>query len=83
MPIPNDSAFIPVNSRWSLSRLEQYEARCRGEPEPPSRGADEVFLDARTVAARYNVSLPTIWRWAAKAKAHQKQTRAKTKTETP
>ena len=53
------------STRWSLSDLEQAEAAAKGDPQPNFRNSEnEIYFSAKQVAARYNVSLPTVWRWS-------------------
>lgn len=55
--------------RFSLSDILRYEAVCRGDdPPPPLPPEEERFLAPKKLAARLDISLPTIWRRAAEAR---------------
>lgn len=72
MRIPPPFKPSPHATRWALSSLERAEAEARGETPPPPRGADEVFLNVREVAARYGVSVPTVWRQVQATRRRQR-----------
>ncbi|WP_148045577.1 hypothetical protein [Salinisphaera orenii] len=64
MRFPSPTKLAPNCSRWPLSALEKYEADRLGyqhESRPPDR---EIYLSDIQVAARYNVSRNSVWRWA-------------------
>jgi len=64
MQFPQPVKLSPSVTRWKLSDLEVYEARCAGcEPPDPRDSSDERYLSARQVADRYSASTPSIWRW--------------------
>lgn len=53
---------------WALSDLEAFEARRRGVAPPPPRSAeDERYLRPRKTADRLDITMPTLWRWHARA----------------
>lgn len=54
-------------TRWRLSDLLVYEARCAGTPTPELDPTQERFLTARQVAERLGVATSTIWRYAGLA----------------
>lgn len=57
-------------TRWSLSELEKFEAEAKGLPEPEPRTPEsERYLSVKQVASRYDVSIPTVWRWSANAES--------------
>lgn len=57
------------NSCWRLHDLVCWEAASRGDPMPPKpRPEDERYLTAKSVAKRYDRSVPTVWRWAAQSR---------------
>ena len=80
MKFPRWIHLGPNCTRWRLSDLEAYEARCSGGPEPLARSPEnERYMSVRQVAERYETSVPTIWRWARSGKAsgaHQGRTAA-------
>lgn len=64
---PEPVTFGGRTTRWSLSALEGYIARCKGKPAPPERDPDE-YLSAAQVSKMFGASIPTIWRWAAEGR---------------
>jgi len=69
MQFPTPSKFSGGSTRLALSRLESYEARCAGEPEPAPRDSrNERYLSVKQVAERYGVSVATIWRWCQESR---------------
>lgn len=52
-------------TRWRLSELESAEAALTGDLEANNRKpVDDRYLSVKQVAARYSVSIPTVWRWS-------------------
>lgn len=58
MTFPNGHKISSNARRWNPRQLVEWE-RSRGIELPEPAG----MLDVRQVAARYGVSVPTIWRW--------------------
>lgn len=62
---PRPARLPSGTSAWSLSQLEAFDAMREGrEPRAVTPG-DERYLRVGQVAARYSVSVPTVWRWAS------------------
>lgn len=51
-------------TRWRLSELLAYEAARDGKAPPAVPPERERYLSARQVAARYDASVTSVWRWA-------------------
>lgn len=51
-------------TRWALSDLLEYEARRDGKEPSMLAPEQERYLSARQVAARYDASVTSVWRWA-------------------
>lgn len=64
MCFPSPTKLAANCSRWPLSALELYEANRLGRDYPGRSADQEIYLSDLQVAARYNVSRNTVWRWA-------------------
>lgn len=61
---PNPQRLGVNCTRWALSDLLRYEAARDGKQPPTLDPGQERYLSARQVAARYNASVTSVWRWA-------------------
>ena len=65
LSFPTPIRVSPGCTRWSLSRLLEYEAACGAEAVAKLPPSQERYLSVRQVAERLGISVASVWRRSA------------------